>query len=30
MFAAQNGHEAVVLLLMKRNDVDVDAKDNNW
>ncbi|KAF8421775.1 ankyrin repeat-containing domain protein, partial [Tirmania nivea] len=28
-WAAENGHEAVVRLLLERNDVDVNAKDNN-
>ena len=28
IWAAENGHEAVVRLLIERGDVDIDAKDN--
>ena len=28
MWAAENGHEAVVRLLLEKEDVDINAKDN--
>ena len=30
MFAAQNGHEVVIRLLIEKDGVDINANDKNW